>query len=454
MNEELQKEELPRKKLNETEKDLQIPLKDAGVDEIGEKLLKEVEDVNKTENFMHQNEVQTMKGITGFLDNVTDIGSKDYLLPFKIIIKRADNTLSGIDALIEYQKTKDGLKVSVKIGSEIIASQLFAIGTRIVIQAAISAFVAVAIYTSSIIFGILAAISIVGIGMIILWWINSKIEDWLKDSGISFIDFIREYETHLSSEEKYYHNLAHCHQTQIKNMQRIQLYYNGKISEDLKHYYYPFYDFKKAPILDGKDIIKRINELQNNYKILSPKDTIDNIHINSEFYLLKALYFCEDYVLYDKDKQALFDENTIKELEFNSSFYTIFISHKNKLNDTYLKARKELYKSIDEFKRLGFKDLENAYQTYMSSFIINEELNNKDKTINKNENKEINKNSNQENNIKENTSSIIKNTNFNNETSLKTKQSNTIIDDIKEDFKIVSNNAIINNTNFKGKKIA
>ncbi|EGP1289705.1 hypothetical protein IV922_001756, partial [Campylobacter jejuni] len=93
-------------------------------------------------------------------------------------------------------------------------------------------------------------------------------------------------------------------------------------------------------------------------------------------------------------------------------------------------------------------------------FIINEELNNKDKTINKNENKEINKNlnkdknSNQENNTKENTDTIIKNTNFNNETSLKTKQSNTIIDDIKEDFKIVSNNAIINNTNFKGKKIA
>ncbi|HAA1826910.1 TPA_asm: hypothetical protein GD819_08745, partial [Campylobacter jejuni] len=129
--------------------------------------------------------------------------------------------------------------------------------------------------------------------------------------------------------------------------------------------------------------------------------------------------------------------------------------------------------SIDEFKRLGFKDLENAYQTYMSSFIINEELNNKDKTINKNENKEINKNLNQksdtkesinfkelslnlkqENNTKENTDTIIKNTNFNNETSLKTKQSNTIIDDIKEDFNLISNNAIINNTNFKGKKIA
>ncbi|EQC1949962.1 hypothetical protein ACY24N_001800, partial [Campylobacter jejuni] len=215
--------------------------------------------------------------------------------------------------------------------------------------------------------------------------------------------------------------------------------------------------------------LHHFNQEYNNYKLMSIQvinnlniayiqklslENINNINIDSKPYLLKALYFCEDYVLFDKDKQALFDKNTIKELEFDSSFYTIFVSHKAKLNDTYLKARKELYKSIDEFKKLGFKDLENAYQTYMSSFIINEELNNKDKTINKNENKEINKNSNQENNIKENTSSIIKNTNFNNETSLKTKQSNTIIDDIKEDFKIVSNNAIINNTNFKGKKIA
>ncbi len=167
------------------------------------------------------------------------------------------------------------------------------------------------------------------------------------------------------------------------------------------------------------------------------------------------MFLCEAFLVLDNNDEALLNEKIAKEiLEYDEDEYILFIFHKTKLNDTYLKARKELYKSIDEFKRLGFKDLENAYQTYMSSFIINEELNNKDKTINKNENKEINKNSNQENNIKENTSSIIKNTNFNNETSLKTKQSNTIIDDIKEDFKIVSNNAIINNTNFKGKKIA
>ncbi|EGT2881353.1 hypothetical protein ACI6F2_001877, partial [Campylobacter jejuni] len=54
--------------------------------------------------------------------------------------------------------------------------------------------------------------------------------------------------------------------------------------------------------------------------------------------------------------------------------YILFIFHKTKLNDTYLKARKELYKSIDEFKKLGFKDLENAYQTYMNSLIVNKEI--------------------------------------------------------------------------------
>ncbi|XHA81833.1 hypothetical protein B6683_000825 (plasmid) [Campylobacter coli] len=157
------------------------------------------------------------------------------------------------------------------------------------------------------------------------------------------------------------------------------------------------------------------NQEYNNYKLVSIQvinnlkiayiqklslQDIDNININSELYLLKALYFCEDYVLFDKDKQALFDKNTIKELEFDSSFYTIFVSHKTKLNDTYLKARKELYKSIDEFKKLGFKDLENAYQTYMNSLIVNKEINSKDETINKNKNKEINKNLNQDEKFK------------------------------------------------------
>ncbi|WP_193353558.1 hypothetical protein, partial [Campylobacter jejuni] len=135
---------------------------------------------------------------------------------------------------------------------------------------------------------------------------------------------------------------------------------------------------------------------------------IDNININSEFAYLRALFLCESFLVLDNNDEALLNEKIAKEiLEYDEDEYILFILHKAKLNDTYLQARKELYKSINEFKRLGFKDLENAYQTYIHSLIVNKEINSKDETINKNENKEINKNlnqdenSNQESNIKE-----------------------------------------------------
>ncbi|EIQ2332608.1 hypothetical protein LUW27_001908, partial [Campylobacter coli] len=140
---------------------------------------------------------------------------------------------------------------------------------------------------------------------------------------------------------------------------------------------------------------------------------IDNININSEFAYLRTLFLCEAFLVLDNNDEALLNEKIAKEiLEYDEDEYILFIFHKTKLNDTYLKARKELYKSIDEFKKLGFKDLENAYQTYMNSLIVNKEINSKDETINKNKNKEINKNlnqdenSNQESDTKENTNSI------------------------------------------------
>ncbi len=204
----------------------------------------------------------------------------------------------------------------------------------------------------------------------------------------------------------FYNNIFNQSLKHLNNIQNEKEYINKyKIFlENLHHFNQEYNNYKLMSI-------QVINNLNIAYIQKLSLENINNINIDSKPYLLKALYFCEDYVLYDKDKQALFDENTIKELEFDSSFYTIFVSHKAKLNDTYLKARKELYKSIDEFKKLGFKDLENAYQTYMNSLIVNKEINSKDETINKNENKEINKNlnqdenSNQESDTKENTSS-------------------------------------------------
>ncbi|HEF9832775.1 TPA: hypothetical protein SB196_001781 [Campylobacter coli] len=181
-------------------------------------------------------------------------------------------------------------------------------------------------------------------------------------------------------------------------------------------------------------------------KTLNLQD-IDNININSEFAYLRTLFLCEAFLVLDNNDEALLNEKIAKEiLEYDEDEYILFIFHKTKLNDTYLKARKELYKSIDEFKKLGFKDLENAYQTYMNSLIVNKEINSRDETINKNENKEINKNSNQENNIKENTSSIIKNTNSKNNPSLNLKQKdisiNQEISSTKEqDFNLLSSHS-------------
>ncbi|WP_250578748.1 hypothetical protein [Campylobacter jejuni] len=204
----------------------------------------------------------------------------------------------------------------------------------------------------------------------------------------------------------YNNNIFNQSLKHLNNIQNEKEYINEyKIFlENLNYFSQEYNNYKLVSI-------QAINNLKIAYIQKLSLENINNINIDSKPYLLKALYFCEDYVLYDKDKQALFDENTIKELEFNSSFYTIFISHKNKLNDTYLNTRKELYKSIDEFKKLGFEDLENAYQTYINSLIVNKEINSKDETINKNKNKEINKNlnqdenSNQESDTKENTSS-------------------------------------------------
>ncbi|MBZ7935834.1 hypothetical protein H2279_04170 [Campylobacter sp. B0100352/1] len=214
----------------------------------------------------------------------------------------------------------------------------------------------------------------------------------------------------------------------INNIQDEKDYINGyKIFlENLNHFSQEYNNYKLM-------CIQVINNLKIAYIQKLSLEDINSININSKPYLLKALYFCEDYALFDKNQQALFDENTIKELNYNSSFYTTFILHKTKLNNTYLQARKELYKSMNEFKKLGFKDLENAYELYINSLIANEEINSKDKTTN--EYKEINKNSNK------NENSNQENDNTNN-----TKE---------QDFNLLLDNVIAqNNLVFKEKNIA
>lgn len=141
---------------------------------------------------------------------------------------------------------------------------MFAIGTRLLAGFAISAFVASAIITGSVTLGILAGVALVVLGGTVLWWISSKIETLLNELGTSLIDFIREFNSHLSltltPKERAFYSLSHCHRITIKRMQNIQLHFNGKIVKDLEHFYFPFYNFETPPVLQNKSLLEFIKE--------------------------------------------------------------------------------------------------------------------------------------------------------------------------------------------------
>ncbi|HHP0344118.1 TPA: hypothetical protein ACRZSO_000513 [Campylobacter jejuni] len=231
---------------------------------------------------------------------------------------------------------------------------------------------------------------------------NFMDEEYLKN-----IQDLKEQEKIIEQEEQKYQLALKLYKedSKIKNEIFNSLFksLNENLSFQLKQ--------ERNTFLNPNQSLNIIATKKYSLKTLNLQD-IDNISINSEFAYLRTLFLCEVFLVLDNNDEALLNEKIAKEiLEYDEDEYILFILHKTKLNDTYLNARKELYKSIDEFKRLGFKDLEHAYQTYMNSLIVNKEINSKDETINKNKNKEINKNlnqdenSNQESDTKENTNS-------------------------------------------------
>lgn len=109
-------------------------------------------------------------------------------------------------------------------------------------------------------------------------------------------------------------------------------------------------------------------------KVLSQKD-IDNIHINSSFADLRALFLCESVLILDKNNTALLSEQKAKEIfNYNDDEYILFLLHKNTLTQEYIEARKKLYKTMSLFKELQIKDLENTFQNYMNS-LNNDDIN-------------------------------------------------------------------------------
>ena len=65
-----------------------------------------------------------------------------------------------------------------------------------------------------------------------------------------------------------------------------------------------------------------------------------------------ALYQCQDFVFVDSTHNpSLTKSNITKTFGYKSSFYLSFIAHKDSLNDTYLQARKAIYKTYQQIKQ-------------------------------------------------------------------------------------------------------
>ena len=94
-------------------------------------------------------------------------------------------------------------------------------------------------------------------------------------------------------------------------------------------------------------LVELFELLENNVKTPLTLEDIESIDLDSPPYLLKALYFCEDYTFLDSDKNpSLNDSNITQTFGYKSSFYLSFIANKKNLNNEYLQARKALYKTM------------------------------------------------------------------------------------------------------------
>ncbi|EOH9796269.1 glycoside hydrolase family protein, partial [Campylobacter jejuni] len=106
-------------------------------------------------------------------------------------------------------------------------------------------------------------------------------------------------------------------------------------------------------------------------------DEIDTIDKNSSIAYLKALYQCENSIAINYNQEELFTQATaINNLGYNSTFTKIFILDKENLNDTYLDARKRLYKSINTLKEKRNEKIKDIQDYLNKEISLQDNLNN------------------------------------------------------------------------------
>ena len=91
-------------------------------------------------------------------------------------------------------------------------------------------------------------------------------------------------------------------------------------------------------------------------------DEIDSINKDSDFAYFVALYQCENFIIVDSENNPILTaESFRKTFGYKNVVYQIF-SNKDSLNDTYLQARKALYKTYQLIKQEQAEELQKQQQ--------------------------------------------------------------------------------------------
>ena len=96
------------------------------------------------------------------------------------------------------------------------------------------------------------------------------------------------------------------------------------------------------------DTIISLKQKDNNINIIKLQDSdIDSLTKDSPPHLLRALYTCKPFAICNENNESFItQENASEILGYKSDFANIFVYGKDSLNDTYLQARKALYKTM------------------------------------------------------------------------------------------------------------
>ncbi|MGX3045813.1 hypothetical protein [Helicobacter sp. T3_23-1056] len=243
MSETIQILEKPNAEINFWElKNIENALQQTDIDAIAIKIFKEMEQEkfeadmkqlreNTKNNSKYQQEIQEANDKLGIISNASSIGEQlstkldSVIKPFKLIINRVSNQLTAIDAVIEYEKTGDGIKVSLKVGASFIKSKIFEFGAATSIRAAIITFIALAIAGMSIVGATIIGIVVLTIGVSISWWVSQKAEELINNMG----SYIEKFSISLTPQQREYFSTSHCHKTMtnIQNNARRQILING-----------------------------------------------------------------------------------------------------------------------------------------------------------------------------------------------------------------------------------